>query len=147
MTDLRSLSGAAQAFTGLSIDRHDNGLYDQDWFRWTASVSGNFYFEKAGATINIRFENAAVSFGSVVSITAVNGTFTATAAGIFGGVAGTITLSPNLGFNFSTDLRLAINTTTTPHDIDLDGDSGAGPGSMSAGGMSTAGPTMRSRIR
>src|SRR5205085_5263942 len=90
----------------------------------SAQVSGNFYFEKSGATINIRFESASVVFGSVASITAVNGTFTATANGVFGAVAGTISLSPSLGFSFSTNLRLAINTTTAAQDIDLDGNSG-----------------------
>src|SRR5205085_7411235 len=92
----------------------------------SAQVSGNFYFEKSGATINIRFESASVVFGSVASITAVNGTFTATANGVFGAVAGTVALSPNLGFSFSTNLRLAVNTTTSAQDIDLDGDAGNG---------------------
>jgi hypothetical protein len=35
------LTGSS-SFTGLSIDRHANGFFDQDWYKWGMGASGTF---------------------------------------------------------------------------------------------------------
>jgi hypothetical protein len=40
-TDFGVLSGS-EAFPNLSIDRHANGLFDQDWYKWNMSAGGTF---------------------------------------------------------------------------------------------------------
>jgi hypothetical protein len=46
-TDLGA-AGALTWYNGLTINRHANGLEDQDWYRWSMPASGTFNFNVTG---------------------------------------------------------------------------------------------------
>jgi len=72
-TFLGVLAGT-QTFTNLTIDRHANGLFDYDWYRWTAGTTGTFTVDVAniqanGGDLNVRVytlnaQNTLIQLGS-----------------------------------------------------------------------------------
>jgi hypothetical protein len=72
-TGMGAVISTTQTFTGLSIDRHANGFFDQDWFHWTTSVGGTF---------NVSLTNISAGGGDLhVRVFRLNGNNTLTELG------------------------------------------------------------------